>query len=143
MSCDGDAGPASSVAAGAATGRRTVAGGAGLLFLFVAVVGVPADAGVFLVLAGRALLKVHIELLVGCLAAGTGLDAHGDGVVIALGQRVAGDELAAVFLELELRGLAAVARGDSDDLAAELGRFGASACFFFGFFGFGGRCTAS
>ena len=43
------------------------------------------------------------------------------GIVVAFGQRVAGDELAAVFLEFELRRLAAVAGGDGDDLAAELG----------------------
>ena len=95
-----------------------------LLLLVLLVLGsVLADAGVFLVLAGRALFEVQVELLIDGLRLRVGLDAHGDREVVAFGQRVAGDELAAVFLELELRGLAAVAGGDGDDLAAELGGF--------------------
>ena len=66
--------------------------------------------------------EVQVELLIDRLRLRVGLDAHGDGVVVALRQRVAGDELAALFLEFELRRLAAVAGGDGDDLAAELRR---------------------
>jgi hypothetical protein len=90
--------------------------GEGLLFLLL--FAVRTGAGVFLVLAGRALFEVQVELLGDGLGTFLLADLHHGGEVVAFRDGFVADEHVAILGEAQLGRSRAVAKGDADDLLA-------------------------